>query len=206
MLLPNPNNLHTREGRAQDLHCTLNSRRVCVNVWVCVSVCSRMCGKAYVFMWFSKVYLYPGHAELWEEESVFTVYFHIEFHNVHTPPETLNKTPGTSQGGTVVDFTFQCRGMVSIPGWRVRIPHDLWPKNQNTNNRSNIVKNSLNGPHKKYIFKKAPILSFQNSKLRTWVEWTQLIQTQSHGRKHQSLEEKLLRSQKSSGPTHRCWP
>lgn len=77
------------------------------------------------------------------------------------------KETGDVPSGPVVDFTFQCRGMVSIPGWRVRIPHDLWPKNQNTNNRSNIVKNFLNGPHKKNIFKKAPILSFQNSKLRT---------------------------------------
>ena len=31
----------------------------------------------------------------------------------------------------------------SIPGQGVKIPHVLWPKNQNINNRSNIVTNSI---------------------------------------------------------------
>ena len=43
MLLPNPNNLHTQEGRAQDLHCTMNSRRVCVCVCECVCLCAYAC-------------------------------------------------------------------------------------------------------------------------------------------------------------------
>ena len=31
----------------------------------------------------------------------------------------------------------------SIPGQGVKIPHVLWPKKQNINNRSNIVTNSI---------------------------------------------------------------
>ena len=111
-----------------------------------MSVCLCMCGKAYVFMWFSKVYPTLGRQGSGEKSQFSQC--------IHLPPETLNKTPGTSQGGAVVDFTFQCRGMVSIPGWRVRIPHDLWPKNQNTNNRSNTVKNSKNCTHEKIFFKR----------------------------------------------------
>ena len=34
-------------------------------------------------------------------------------------------------------------GAGSIPGQGVEIPHALWPKNQNTKNRSNIVTNSI---------------------------------------------------------------
>ena len=30
-----------------------------------------------------------------------------------------------------------------IPGWGARIPHALWSKKQNVNNRSNIVTNSI---------------------------------------------------------------
>ena len=30
-----------------------------------------------------------------------------------------------------------------IPGWEVKIPQASWPKNQNTNNRRNIVANSI---------------------------------------------------------------
>ena len=30
-----------------------------------------------------------------------------------------------------------------IPGWRGKTSHALWPENQNINNRSNIVTNSI---------------------------------------------------------------
>ena len=34
-------------------------------------------------------------------------------------------------------------GEDSVPGWRAKIPHASWPKNQNMKNRSNIVTNSI---------------------------------------------------------------
>lgn len=132
----------------------------CVYVWVCGSVCLRMCGKAYVFMWFNKVYLYPGHAEPWEEESVFTMYFHIVFHNFHMLPETLNKTLGlpravqwlTSPSNAGVWF----QSLVGELGSRMTCG-----QNQNTNNRSNIAKNLKKMVHiKKKVFYKRLLYSF----------------------------------------------
>ena len=34
-------------------------------------------------------------------------------------------------------------GVGLIPGWGARIPYASWPKSQNTNNRGNIVTNSI---------------------------------------------------------------
>jgi len=49
-------------------------------------------------------------------------------------------------------------GAGSIPGGQVKILHASWPNNQNINNRSNIVINSIktlkNSPHKKKSLKK----------------------------------------------------
>ena len=38
---------------------------------------------------------------------------------------------------------FIAEGAGSIPGWEAKIPHAVWPKNQNINNGSNILTNSL---------------------------------------------------------------
>ena len=45
-------------------------------------------------------------------------------------------------------------GVGSIPGWEAKIPHALWPKNQNINNRSNILTNSLKTSKMVHIQKK----------------------------------------------------
>ena len=34
-------------------------------------------------------------------------------------------------------------GASLIPGWRAKIPHASWPQNQNINNKSNIITNSI---------------------------------------------------------------
>ena len=45
-------------------------------------------------------------------------------------------------GGPVVKTqSSRAGGLGLIPGWGAKIPHAQWPKNQNINNRSNIVKN-----------------------------------------------------------------
>ena len=52
---------------------------------------------------------------------------------------TLGDFPGSP---VVKTLPSNARGVDLIPGQGVRIPHALWPKNQNINNRSNIVTNS----------------------------------------------------------------
>ena len=47
-------------------------------------------------------------------------------------------------GGPVVKtLPYNGEGAGSIPGQAAKIPHALWPKNQNIKNRSKIVTNSI---------------------------------------------------------------
>ena len=46
-------------------------------------------------------------------------------------------------GPKVKTLPSNAMGVALIPGWGARIPHALWSKKQNVNNRSNIVTNSI---------------------------------------------------------------
>ena len=46
-------------------------------------------------------------------------------------------------------LAFPCRGVGSIPGQALKVPHASWPEKQNMKSRSNIVTNFRNGPHQK---------------------------------------------------------
>ena len=47
-------------------------------------------------------------------------------------------------GSTVVNISpSNAGGAGLIPGWGIKMPHDSWPKNQNINNRSNVVTDSI---------------------------------------------------------------
>ena len=50
---------------------------------------------------------------------------------------------------------FIAEGAGSIPGWEAKIPHAVWPKNQNINNGSNILTNSLKTLKMVHIKKKS---------------------------------------------------
>ena len=51
-------------------------------------------------------------------------------------------------------LAFPCRGVGSIPGQALKVPHASWPEKQNMKSRSNIVTNFRNGPHQKKKKKK----------------------------------------------------
>ena len=60
-------------------------------------------------------------------------------------------------GPLVKTLSFSAKGEGSIPGQGAEIPHGMWPKKQNTNNRSNMSTNSIKTVkmvHIKKIFKK----------------------------------------------------
>ena len=57
----------------------------------------------------------------------------------------------------VKTLSSSAKGEGSIPGQGAEIPHGMWPKKQNTNNRRNISTNSIktkNGSHKKKSLQK----------------------------------------------------
>ena len=67
---------------------------------------------------------------------------------------------------------FIAEGAGSIPGWEAKIPHAVWPKNQNINNGSNILTNSLKTLKMVHIKKKS--LKKKTSDFWSYTAWIPL--------------------------------
>ena len=77
--------------------------------------------------------------EVFEVWYVSYTYITSQFGLVH-----LNAQEWNFPGGPVVKTSLSnTAGAGLIPGWRGKIPHALKPKNQNINNRSSIITNSI---------------------------------------------------------------
>ena len=65
----------------------------------------------------------------------------------------ININLGDFPGGPVVEtLPSHVGGVGSIPGWGAKIPHALWPKNQNIKQKhycNKFNKDFKNGPHQK---------------------------------------------------------
>ena len=78
-----------------------------------------------------------------EYTPIIPQYWTVRLEKVHSEESSKTRTEiylGDVPGGPVPS---SAGGEDSVPGWRAKIPHASWPKNQNMKNRSNIVTNSI---------------------------------------------------------------